>query len=237
MDLDAYVLPNRFTGAKTTFVPYLFTDEELTALFYEIDQFQSERNALQPLLISTIFRMIYTCGLRPNEGRLLKRSTVNLETGEILITETKQNKERIVVMSDDMQELAKRYAYIRDAAYSDSPYFFPDAKGNAYSSAWLQKKFKSFFADSNPGIDPDALPFVRVYNLRHQFASTILNRWLDEKQDLYARLPYLRTYMGHKELSATAYYIHLLPEKLTKSAGIDWESLRRIIPEVELWEE
>ena len=43
--------------------------------------------------------------------------------------------------------------------------------------------------------------------------------------------------MGHKELSATAYYIHLLPENLVKSAGIDWDSMRSMLPEVELWEE
>ncbi|WP_373213483.1 hypothetical protein [Ruminococcus sp. 5_1_39BFAA] len=34
----------------------------------------------------------------------------------------------------------------------------------------------------------------------------------NEKKDLNSR-QYLRTYMGHKELSTTAYYIHLLPEK------------------------
>lgn len=235
--LDAYILPNQFTGNRTNFIPYMFTEEELSALFRVIDQAKSRQNALQPMLFSTIFRMIYTCGLRPNEGRNLKRSDVNLVTGEVLITETKHHKERIVIMSDDMRELAKKYAYIRDAAYFDSPYFFPDASGNAYTASWIQNKFKVFFAAANPGIDAEMLPFVRVYNLRHQFASTVLNRWLDEKQDLYARLPYLRTYMGHKEISATAYYIHLLPEKLIKSAGIDWGSLRRMIPEVELWEE
>lgn len=81
------------------------------------------------------------------------------------------------------------------------------------------------------------LPSVRVYDLRHRFASTALNRWLDEKIDLYSRLPYLRTFMGHKELSATAYYIHLLPENLVKSSGIDWKTMSRMIPEVELWDE
>jgi len=43
--------------------------------------------------------------------------------------------------------------------------------------------------------------------------------------------------MGHKKLSATAYYIHLLPENLAKSAGIDWDSMRGMLPEVELWVE
>jgi len=42
--------------------------------------------------------------------------------------------------------------------------------------------------------------------------------------------------MGHKELAATAYYIHLLPENLVRSSGIDWDSMNRLVPEVELWE-
>ena len=52
----------------------------------------------------------------------------------------------------------------------------------------------------------DLLPSVRVYDLRHRFATAVLNRWLDEKKDLSSRLPYLQTYMGHKDLEATAYY-------------------------------
>ena len=43
--------------------------------------------------------------------------------------------------------------------------------------------------------------------------------------------------MGHKELEATAYYIHLLPENLSKSAGVDWERMGQIFPRTELWEE
>ena len=40
----------------------------------------------------------------------------------------------------------------------------------------------------------------------------------------------------HIYWEATAYYIHLLPERLVKSAGIDWEAMNRLIPRVELWE-
>jgi len=49
-------------------------------------------------------------------------------------------------------------------------------------------------------------------------------------------LPYLQAYMGHETLAATAYYIHLLPEKLVKSSGIDWEALHELIPEVSVWQ-
>lgn len=233
----AFILPEKFTSGRSCFVPYIFTDSELMSLFHVIDIQEGKEGSLQPFLLSTVFRLIYTCGLRPNEGRMLKRESVNLATGEILITETKRRKERIVVMSDDMMELAASYSRLRDAAYPDSPYFFPDRNGNPYPAQWMQNKFRAFFAAANPGTDPDMLPAVRIYDLRHRFASAALNRWLDHGENLFNRLPYLRAYMGHKELSATVYYIHLLPENLVKSAGIDWNSLRQMIPEVELWDE
>ena len=80
------------------------------------------------------------------------------------------------------------------------------------------------------------MPAVRVYDLRHRFATTVLNKWLDEKRNLSSRLPYLQTYMGHKDLAATAYYIHLLPEQLVKNAEIGWDSMNVLLPRCELWE-
>ena len=44
-------------------------------------------------------------------------------------------------------------------------------------------------------------------------------------------LPYLSAYMGHSELTSTLYYVHLLPEKLRKSKGIDWDMLVSIYGE------
>ncbi len=237
IDNSAYVLPNKFNCTIKNFSPYIFTDNELTDLFKEIDKSKNSRDSLQGLVFSTVFRLIYTCGLRPKEARCLKRTSVNLDTGEILITETKYRKERIVVMSDDMLYLSQKYSYFRDIVYPNSEWFFPSSNENPYSGALLQRRFKKFFIDSKPNIDPDILPIVRVYDLRHRFASAVLNKWLDEKADLYSKLPYLRTYMGHKSLSSTAYYIHLLPENLIKSSGIDWKYMQEILPEVELWEE
>jgi hypothetical protein len=58
--------------------------------------------------------------------------------------------------------------------------------------------------------------------------------WLDDGQPLMANLPYLRTYMGHDNISETLYYIHLLPENLVKTSGIDWETFDGMIPEVRI---
>ena len=233
---QAYILPNKFCSSVSGFSPYIFTDDELKGLFHSIDHL-TDPDPFVPFVLSTAFRLIYTCGLRPNESRNLKRSNINLNTGEILITETKKHKDRIIVMSQDILELAGSYSFIRDAAYPDSDYFFPAPGGGAYPSGWYQKHLKEAFRKIHPDIPEDELPQVRVYDLRHRFASAALMRWIDNGQDLYSRLPYLQAYMGHNRLSSTAYYIHLLPENLVRSAGIDWDVLETVIPEVELWEE
>jgi integrase len=233
---EAYILPDEYvTPPKTAFVPYIFTDEELTRLFSSIDR-QPGSAPLDPLkskIPPVLFRLIYTCGLRPNEGRELYRDSIDFKTGEIFIAKTKRKKDRIVVMSDDMLNLCRKYDGVRESAEINSDYFFPRYDGNAYTAAQLERVFKKCWEDANPAIAPDNLPSSRIYDLRHRFASTVLNNWLDNGYNLYNKLPYLRAFMGHNSLSETVHYIHILPENITKTAGIDWESFEALIPAVQ----
>ncbi len=233
---DSYILPDAYISGKRAFVPYLFTDEELAALFSQIDSYVCRRDPFRSHILQMYFRLTYTCGLRPGEGRELKRANVDLKTGEIRILNTKWHKSRTVVMSDDMLSLAREYSVSRDAAYPNDDYLFPTGHNRPFTAQKMQNSFRTFFAQTKPDVPEDMLPAVRVYDLRHRFATTVLNKWLDEKRDLSSRLPYLQTYMGHKELASTAYYIHLLPEQLVKNAGIDWASMNAILPRCELWE-
>jgi len=227
----SYILPDGFYPIKSGFVPYIFTDMELRALFVAIDALPRTRNSTEATIAPVLFRIIYTCGLRPNEGRELFCENVNLDNGEIYVTNTKKKKDRIVVMSVDMLAMCKKYL---NRKLPESKYFFPRRDGKAYTVAQIDRLFKKCWADANPGVSD--LPSVRTYDLRHRFASARLNRWLDEGADLNNKLAYLRAYMGHKDLSETAYYIHILPENLVKSAGVDWSALNAVLPEVDIWD-
>jgi len=237
MGENPYILPEGYSSKKSGFSAYIFTDSELAALFREIDRIAS--NAANPyidIIAPVMFRLTYTCGLRPNESRELLCEHVNLGTGEIFITHTKKQRERMVVMSDDMLERVRKYDEQRRLFAGDSLWFFPNPQGMPYSSAAIDRLFKSCWSSANPGISKSELPSVRVYDLRHRFASACLNRWLDQKRDLMVMLPYLRAYMGHLRMDDTLYYVHLLPEKISKSPGIDWDALDSVLPEVSLSE-
>lgn len=235
----AYILPDEYVSQpKNSFTPYIFTDNELSKLFCAADRLSKGFiDVTAAKTMPVLFRLLYTCGLRPNEARELLYQNVNFKTGEILITKTKRKKERLIVMSDDVLGFMKRYDVIRNTFAADSAYIFPRLDGAAYTTSQLERLFKKCWSNANPSISAETLPSVRVYDLRHRFASAVLNKWLDERQNLYNKLPYLRAYMGHDRMSETAYYIHILPENLVKSAGIDWKAFEDLIPEVPVWQE
>ena len=137
---------------KHNFAPYIFTDEELRRLFSAIDRIRP--TVTEPfihVIAPVLFRLIYTCGLRPNEGRELKCENVHLDTGEILVTNTKKKKERIVVMSRDMRSLMRPYLVERAAFGQGNDYWFPSAKGGPLTSEFQTRIFKNAWAEANPG--------------------------------------------------------------------------------------
>ena len=230
---DAYILPEKFAPYISPKAPYIFTDDEMTALFSSIDKLKGTRNEPHLSEIAPVlFRLTYTCGLRPNESRQLLYENVNFSNGEILIVNTKRKKERIVVMSEDMLSLCREYDLRRSIFGGTSPYLFPSVNGGALTNNTLSVAFNKAWKEAGRTCGILLPKNVKVYSLRHRFASARLNLWLDEGENLMALLPYLRSYMGHKTMDETAYYIHILPENLVKSAAIDWSIFNAMFPEV-----
>jgi len=231
MGQQAYVLPSGYVGGHSSFMPYILSDEELTSFFHTIDNFPiSQYSPCRHLVLSVIFRLIYCCGLRPNEARLLKTTDVAYQCGQIMISDTKKKRDRIVMMSDDVASLCAQYDNIVQGIYPEREYFFPTLQDGAYAANTLIHLFRKCWRISFGNAESARIP--RIYDLRHRFATAVIMRWMDEGKDVQALLPYLSAYMGHVKLSATAYYIHLLPSNLTQSASIDWSRFSDLIPEL-----
>lgn len=181
------------------------------------------------LVISIIYRLIFYCGLRPNEGREIMISDINLNDQTIFIRKNKTHKERIIPISDDISEMIKDYMRKASLFEMNSPYLFSSPKFDCYKSTWLRTEFLKLWEEVKA---PSNTARVRVYDLRHRFATTLMMKFIDEGEDLNNILPYMSSYMGHSSFEETAYYIHLLPDRLKNSKAIDWEKMESIIPEV-----
>lgn len=231
MGYTDYIVPTSIFPITRRTMPYIFTDDELRRVFAESDKEPyCKTNPCRHLIIPVIYRLIYFCGLRPNEGRELKRSDFCYENKTLYIRKNKSHREQLIPVSAGVADMCQQYLEKSRAAFPDTEYMFPSPTGEPYQKRWLADTFRHLWDASKLAGNSTK---VRVYLLRHRYATAMFMKWLDEKADLNAMLPYLSAYMGHSNFSDTAYYIHLMPENLLACAAVDWEKLDALIPEVE----
>lgn len=224
--IESYVHPTNghSRNVKSRFLPHKFTKDELRALFVAIDNMKPTlRHPYIPIILGVLFRLVYSCGLRPSEGRELLRDNIDFETGAIRIINTKGKKERTVVVSDDMHRCLLDYDEKRRTFAGINPYFFPSENGGLLADRSINQWLKDCWSTANPTVPENLLPSIRVYDLRHVFATTALTRWVESEANINSKLAYLQAYMGHDSLDETLYYIHLLPETLLSNDN--WDTL------------
>ena len=208
----AYIIPPKIPKKQIRYVPHIYTTPELTAFFRSIDNCQpSSFSQTRYLVIPVFFRLLYCCGLRSSEARLLHVSDFDLSAGTIFIRESKGHKDRVVYLSDDLIQLCQTYDKKMRNSLPEREAFFPNSQGLFYHDSIVDCWFHEFWdnldtAKQCSGNSP------RVHDFRHTFAVNRLNQWIVEGKDINAYLPYLSIYLGHVHQADTDYYLHLVPE-------------------------
>lgn len=220
-----YVPDGDYSVRVERFSPHTLTDEELTRLFNTFDSVTPDNHSpYREYIIPVMFRMMYCCGMRPGEPMSVLRKDFDLNTGELYIRQAKGYKDRRILVSDDILQLCRKYA----GHMKTEKYFFERNPSEKIAVHWMRNQFDSAWESS--GIQ--SVRKARPYDLRHNFATRTIIRWVNEGKDATELLPYLSEYLGHISLASTAYYIHLVPERIFANKGIDWQRFKSIYTEV-----
>lgn len=205
----AYIIPGGVPRKQVQYDAHIFTEAEIKAFFASIDSCKkSPFSPMRCYVIPVIFRLLYTCGLRSSEARLLRVDDIDLSTGKVFIRKSKGWEARIIYVSDDMLDLLRRYDRIIRDTYPDREAFFPNQSGDYYSRSTLDVWFHEFW-DPLPEAAITKGNTPRVHDLRHSFCVYRLNGWVREHADLNALYPYLSEFMGHSNFADTDYYLTL----------------------------
>lgn len=113
------LLPER----TTVYTLHFFSTEELCHFFALTDQCHySSECPYRYLIMPVLFRIIYLCGLRGTEARLLKVGGVDLNMGVLSIQHSKKDNNRLVPMSDSLVKRYSRYS-VKVRAFAESEYW------------------------------------------------------------------------------------------------------------------
>lgn len=205
----AYIIPKGYYPGQEKYMPYLYTEDELKRLFAQTDKCQyNSQCPYRHLIMPIFFRMIYMCGLRLSEARLLKVSEVDLENGILTINCSKKDNSRLVPMSSSLIERCRQYSKTVHPCPVPEAYYFPALDGKPMTVGNVYRNFRRFLwragiSHGGRGRGP------RIYDFRHLYAICCLKKWVEQKKDLMVYLPVLKTYMGHYSFKDTAYYLRL----------------------------
>ncbi|EHP50826.1 tyrosine-type recombinase/integrase [Odoribacter laneus] len=212
---DAYV-PARPKHPTDSYVPYVFTHDEIERLFESADSLRLEKLEMRSAIfaIPVLLRFLYETGLRVSEAMALKNRNISLVTKTVLVTNCKNGKDRLIPISDSLVKICQTYLYYRDMlniVTDENSYFFVSINGNKLYQTIVYRWYRVCL--ENAGI-----PFMgkskgpRVHDLRHTFAVHSMASMADSGLDMYVSLPILSTYMGHDSLKSTEYYVRLTAE-------------------------
>lgn len=223
---------------KTSYVPRIYTEDEVMRIFQTIDHTELERKHNTTCLIAlpTIFRFLYYCGARIGEVLSIKNEDVNLSEGFITLKETKNRQHRLIPVNEQMKDVIYTYLHYRDkmpiatSAMPDS-YLFTNHRGEKLSCNAVYARFKDILRQCGithvgHGQGP------RIHDLRHTFAVHSLYHMTKSGLDIYAAWPILSTLLGHKDIYATEHYVRLALEVYPDLYQAVGDKLSSIFPDI-----
>jgi integrase/recombinase XerD len=197
--------------------PFIYTPADIVALMDQTHRLLP--SPLRAVTYETLMGLLAATGMRIGEALKLDRSDIDWSTGVILIRESKFGKTRQVPVQLSTLDALRSFADQRDRLTTGSPMssFFVSRNGNRLIYADVSETFRRLVDAAGVGARSSARP--RLHDMRHTFAVATLLGWYRDGADVQSRLPWLSTYLGHRDPRSTYWYLSAAPELLALAAN------------------
>jgi site-specific recombinase XerD len=169
-DYEAYIAPPFQKKLQATFVPHIYTRDELKRLFIAADECPVFTNCPnRRRVISLLLRLLYGCGLRISEALNLRLKNVDVEQGILSVLNSKNEISRYVPMSDELAARCKCFINEMHTSHSPEDYFLPAPHHGKYSKRAIHTTFRMLLVKAS-------IPYrgrkqgPRIHDIRHTFA-------------------------------------------------------------------
>lgn len=201
--------------------PYIYTEDEVRQLLATARTFPSPLAPLRPLSLYTMLVLAYCAGLRLREIVNLTVGDVSLDEATIEIRCTKFFKSRRLPLAPGVMAALKAYLDARQKAGAPTGpaagLFWHQQSAGRYSHVMAGKLLVRVLRRA--GLKPSRGKIgPRIHDLRHAFCVNRMLAWYREGINPQSRLPYLATYLGHKDINSTLIYLTITQELLQQAS-------------------
>lgn len=193
---------------KSDFMPHIFSKDEIARYFYAVDTMAHKSVKSYEIQMPVLMRLLYCCGTRIDETLSIKKKDVDLAKGIIYLRDTKSREERMIVLSSAMANLIRLYAEKTFHTITERDYIFHTNRWGKIDGKFVHELHVKY-------LEKAGIPYFgggkgpRIHDWRHTFAIESLKSMIDSDMDMYAALPILSAYLGHKGIKSTEKYVRL----------------------------
>ena len=197
--------------------PFIYSAADIAALMSAAHA--SIPTRLRAATVETLVGILATTGMRISEATGFERADLDTVGGVITVRHSKFDKSRLVPLQASTVDALGAYCLMRDRLVPKpkSTTFFVSTAGTRLFDADFGKAFRKLLQMTGVGAGAPRRP--TVHDMRHSFAVHTLVRWYRAGEDVGALLPRLATYLGHRDVGSTFWYLSAAPELLALAAG------------------
>jgi len=197
--------------------PLIYSPADVRRMLEVARTYPSPRVPLRPLSIYTMLLLAYCAGLRRGELARLDLGDVDLQGGTITIRQTKFFKTRILPLPDSVVVELRAYIDARRRAGGSqdgrSGLFWHQRGDGHYTPEMISWLLADIIRRA--GLKPlRGKTGPRVHDLRHSMVVNRILEWYRTGINPQDRLPFLATYLGHRDINSTLVYITVTQELL-----------------------
>lgn len=188
--------------------PHIYSPEELRRLLDAARRLPAIW-PLRPQVFTTLFGLLASSGLRVSEALGLRFDDVTSDG--LVIRKTKFNKSRLVPLHGTAGSALGLYLELRRRASTASDYVFVSPKGGRLPLQTVSKTFLQLMRQAGLRSGPGT-PGPRIHDMRHTFAVRALEACPQGGSPVGWRMRALSTYLGHRNVSDTCWYLQATPQ-------------------------
>jgi len=208
---------------------HIYTDKEISALLLATRQLGPSRG-WQPNLYRTLLGLLTCTGLRISEALGLEDQDVDCESGLLTVRRGKGGHSRCLPLHASSVAALKSHRQLRRRTIVQpkcSAYFL-----SSRGTPLVYRRVAAVFRQLCNALGWKHLPRPRLHDLRHTFAVRCLIRWHENNEDVGQKILALSTYLGHRQVTDTYWYLTAVPQ-LLKLTSERFEAGAKMIPSYE----
>jgi integrase len=175
-------------------------------------------DSLRPYTFQTLWGLLACTGLRVGEALRLEVDDVDASLGTLTIRRSKFGRSRCLPLQPSTVAALATYRQQRQHYFPQTSqrHFFLSLTGRPLSLAQAETTFRTLRLQ----LGWHFTPLPRLYDLRHHFAIERLRSWYQQSQtQVQQHLHTLATYLGHRHIRETYWYLSAVPELLALASS------------------